>query len=55
MMDKVTHSSQSAFVKGRQIMDDILVASECVDGWKKAKSSGLVCKVDMEKAYDRVD
>lgn len=42
-------------MKGRQIMDDILIASECVDGLKREKKSGLVCKIDMEKAYDRVD
>lgn len=47
--------TQGAFVKGRQIMDCILIATECVEGLKKEKKSGLVCKIDMEKAYGRVD
>lgn len=51
----VVDSNQGAFVKGRQIMDGILIASECVDGLKKAEKLGLVCKIDLEKDYDRVD
>lgn len=54
VMGKVVDSSQGAFVKRRQIMDEILIASECIDGIKK-KKSGLVCKIDKEKACDRVD
>lgn len=42
-------------MKGRQIIDDILIASECVDGIKREKRSGLACNIDMAKAYDRVD
>lgn len=48
-------SSQGAFVKRRKIMDIILITSEYIDEIKKAKKSGLVCKIDMEKAYDIVD
>lgn len=48
-------ATQGAFVKGRQITCGILIAFECVDGLKKMKKSGLVCKIDLEKAYDRVD
>lgn len=40
---------------GRQILDNILIANECVDGRKKSKSLGMVCKIDFEKVYDRVD
>lgn len=36
-------------------MDSILIANECVDGLKKKKNDGLVCKIDLEKAYDKVD
>lgn len=53
VMDKVISNLQGAFVKGKQIMDGILIAN--VDGRKKRRESGLVCKVDMEKAYNRVD
>lgn len=48
-------NSQTAFVKGRQILDGILIVNEFVDGRKKARSAGIVCKIDFKKAYDRVD
>lgn len=53
-MGLMVDSTQGAFVKGRQITDGILIALECVDWIKKEKKSGLACKIDMEKAYDRV-
>ena len=46
---------QGAFVKGRQILDRVLVANECVHSRNKDKNPGLVCKLDLERAYDRVD
>lgn len=54
-MGRVVNATQGAFMKKRQITDGILIAIECVDGPKKKKKSGLVCKINMEKAYDRVD
>lgn len=53
-MDDIISSSQGAFIKDRQILDEILIANECVD--MKAKGGKrIVCKVDLEKAYDRVN
>lgn len=45
VIGKVMNVSQGAFVKGRQIIDGILIATECMDGMQ----------FDLEKAYDRVD
>lgn len=45
---------QGAFTQGRQILD-VLVANECVHSKFRNRSSGLLCKLDLEKAYDRVD
>ena len=47
--------SQSAFIKGCQILDGILVANEVVDEARKCKKELILFKVDFEKAYDSVD
>lgn len=45
----------SAFIKGKQILDGILIANELVDDTKKDRKELLLFKVDFEKAYDSVD
>ena len=55
VIDSVISDSQSAFSKGRQILDGILVANEIVDEAHKQKKELLLFKVDFEKAYDSID
>lgn len=38
----------------RQITDAILIAKEVVDDVTRKKGNGLICKLDMEKAFDHV-
>lgn len=55
IMGWVVSSTQSTFIQGRQIIDSILIANECVDVRRKGREKGVVCKLDMEKAYDKVN
>ena len=54
-MRKVVGNVVSAFIKGKQILDGILIANELVDDTKKDRKELLLFKVDFEKAYDSVD
>ncbi|WKA03180.1 hypothetical protein VitviT2T_021306 [Vitis vinifera] len=54
-MGKLVSNSQNAFVEGRQILDAVLVANEAIDLRKRSVGTDLVCKLDIEKAYDHVN
>jgi Reverse transcriptase (RNA-dependent DNA polymerase) len=54
VMDKIVDPAQAAFIKGRYILDNVLVANEKIHYAKLHKQKGMVLKVDLEKAYDRV-
>ncbi|GJX76532.1 RNA-directed DNA polymerase, eukaryota [Tanacetum coccineum] len=43
---------QSAFIKGRNILDGPLILNECMAWYRKRKKELLVFKVDFEKAFD---
>jgi len=55
VIDSVVSDTQSAFIKGRQILDGILIANEIVDEAHRGKKELILFKVDFEKAYDSID
>lgn len=52
----VIHPSQAGFIPGRQLFDNVLIASELIKGYsRKHLSPRCMLKIDLMKAYDSVE
>ena len=52
----IVSNNQSAFIPGRSILDNILLAQELMVGYKKKRGTPkCTIKIDIQKAYDTVD
>lgn len=52
VMEKLISPNQLTFLKGRFMIDEVVVENELVDLTKRSKKDFLLFKVDFEKSYD---
>ena len=52
---RIISPMQTAFIKGRNILDGALSLLEIVHELRVKKLGGILLKLDFEKAYDRVN
>jgi hypothetical protein len=55
VLEDLIPKTQSAFLKGRNLVEGVMVVNEVTDFAKKTRKKCLIFKVDFEKAYDSVD
>jgi hypothetical protein len=55
VVDRLIASNQTAFIKGRFILESVVIAHEILHNVHKSKQQGLELKLDYEKAYDKVN
>jgi hypothetical protein len=49
VLEKIIYKSQSAFIQGRQILDPILIANECLDSRIRYGESSVLSKLNLKK------
>lgn len=54
-IDELINTTQSAFIKGRYIIDNIVIAQDLIYYMQKNHLPGLILKVYFSKAFDTVE
>ena len=52
--DNIISPSQTAFMRGRNILEGVVILHETVHELHRKNQSGVIFKIDFEKAYDKV-
>jgi len=55
VIDKVISPFQTAFIPGRNILEGVVILQEVLHELRSKKPSGVLIKLDFEKAYDKVN
>ncbi|XP_026444361.1 uncharacterized protein LOC113344649 [Papaver somniferum] len=55
VMDKLISPVQCAYIEGRQVIHGTLIANDLVDSRLCSGKAGIICKIDLEKAFDRIN
>jgi hypothetical protein len=50
----IISQEQSGYMEGRQIMDNIILAHEVIHSLQSTKSPGMLMKLDLPKAFDKL-
>jgi hypothetical protein len=54
VISRVIFEHQTDFIKGKYILDGVVILHEVIHEISKRKESGILFKVAFEKAYDKV-
>jgi hypothetical protein len=54
ILPTIISPEQSGYVEGRQILDSIILAHEVIHSLQKTKTPGMLLKLDLSKAFDKI-